>query len=222
LEGKKYSLFFFVELSMKTKYIFILAWSLFILACQDGQLVEEELPSGLLVKYHVDQETGEKEGEYLLMTPEGEVIEKSHYVNGQLQGQRTIYTDSGTVEMVELYEAGMLEGEYKGYYPSGEVKYEGTYVNNKMKGVWTYYYESGAIKEKVAFEDNLENGPFEEYDPDGTLRAKGHYLEGDNEHGILYLYSEEGEPQRVMDCKMGVCITQWTPDSTEVNFNDFQ
>lgn len=207
---------------MKMKYILFLALVISFIACEQTQIVEKELPSGLIVKYHADVESGEKEGEYLLMTAEGEIIERSNYENGQLQGQRTIYTDSGTVEIVELYDAGKLDGEYKGYYPSGELKYEGAYVKDTMKGVWTYYYESGAIEEKVAFENNLENGPFEEYDPDGTLRAKGQYLDGDNEHGILYLYDEEGNPQRVMDCKKGVCITQWTPDSTEVNFDDFQ
>ncbi len=190
-------------------------------ACNQDKTVKKELPSGLIVEYEENVD-GEKNGQYLLMTPDEDTLEKSYYVNDLLQGTRTIYTDSGTVEMVELYEKGKLQGDYKGYYPSGTLKYKGKYNSGEMKGVWTFYYETGDIKEKVTYDQNEENGPFSEYDESGTLRAKGKYLNGDNENGLLYLYDDKGAPARVMDCDMGVCITQWTPDSTEVSFDDFK
>jgi antitoxin component YwqK of YwqJK toxin-antitoxin module len=89
-----------------------------------------------------------------------------------------------------------------------------------MSGLWTYYYASGEVKEKVHYEHNFENGPFEEYYPDGTIKAKGNYLVGDNEDGLLFLYDESGDPERVMECDSGICRTQWTPDSTEIDFDE--
>jgi antitoxin component YwqK of YwqJK toxin-antitoxin module len=206
---------------MKYRFIITLGCIVFALACQQKELVTEELPSGLLIQYEVNDE-GEKHGEYVLLSSENDTLEHSYYENDELDGIRTLFSDSGAIEIVEKYEKGKLEGVYKGFYPSGALKYEGIYSQNEMKGLWTFYYESGNVKEKVNYLNNEENGPFLEYDDDGTLRAKGEYIDGDNEHGLLYLYDEDGAPARVMKCDRGVCITKWTPDSTEVHFNDFK
>lgn len=206
---------------MKYRLFIALGCMVFALACQQEEIVTEELPSGLLIQYEVN-EVDEKHGEYVLLTSEKDTLEHSYYQKGQLEGIRTLFTDSGTIDIVEKYEKGRLQGVYKGFYPSGALKYKGIYDQDEMKGLWTFYYESGNVKEKVTYLNNEENGPFLEYDEEGTLRAKGQYLDGDNEHGLLYLYGEDGEPARVMKCDRGVCITQWTPDSTEVNFDDFK
>jgi antitoxin component YwqK of YwqJK toxin-antitoxin module len=191
------------------------------LSCGDTQVKENTMPSGLIEKIEVKKENGERDGNYILTTADGTIIEKSMYEDGKLEGTRTLFSDSGQIEQEEIYKNGILEGEFKSYYKDGVLKSVGKYVNNKMAGKWTYYYPSGDIKEEVHFQNNEENGPFVEYDPDGTLRARGNYANGDNEDGILYLYDGNGNPARVMKCDTGICITQWTPDSTEVSFDDF-
>lgn len=70
--------------------------------------------------------------------------------------------------------------------------------------------------EEVMFADNEENGPFTEYHKNGSLKAEGNYLNGDNEHGLLKLYNEEGELVRKMQCDSGICQTTWvSPDLNE-------
>lgn len=188
--------------------------------CQSNQTVEEELPSGLIKRYEMDAESGKKTGKYLLLKPDGTVLEESRYADDLLEGKRVLYNNKGEKDREEFYDSGELQGIYKGFYPSGELKFEGEYRDNEMSGLWTYYYESGEVKEKVHYEHNFEDGPFEEYYPDGTIKAKGNYLVGDNEDGLLFLYDESGAPKRVMECDSGICRTQWTPDSTEIDFDE--
>lgn len=202
--------------------LFLFTTILFVFfSCSDTEVKEKTMPSGLVEQVEVKKDNGQRHGQYVLKTAGGDIIEKSRYENGRLEGIRRLFSDSGQVEQEERYKKGVLQGEFKTFYKDGALKSVGKYVNNKMTGKWTYYYPSGDIKEEVHFQDNEENGPFVEYDPDGTLRARGNYANGDNEDGILYLYDGKGNPARVMKCDTGICITQWTPDSTEVRFDDF-
>ena len=51
-----------------------------------------------------------------------------------------------------------------------------------------------------------------EYFRNGNLEAEGTYRNGDNEHGLLKLYNEEGELIKTMNCEDGVCRTVWKKD----------
>ena len=86
---------------------------------------------------------------------------------------------------------------------------EGVYINNQIEGVWFKYYPTGELMEEVHFSKNLENGPFKEYYKNGQLSVEGHYKDGDNEHGELKFYSEDGAHIKTMDCDRGMCRTIW-------------
>jgi antitoxin component YwqK of YwqJK toxin-antitoxin module len=83
------------------------------------------------------------------------------------------------------------------------------YKDGAMEGPWKRYYPSGQLMETVQFSNNEENGPFVEYYENGNLKAEGQYYHGDNEHGLLKLYAENGELIRKMECDSGRCRTIW-------------
>jgi antitoxin component YwqK of YwqJK toxin-antitoxin module len=109
-----------------------------------------------------------------------------------------------------------VHGPYKAYYPSGSLKVEAQYVDNGIEGDFIAYYESGQIKEKLVFEKNEENGPFIEYHKNGQVKWKGAYLNGDQEHGIIEAFDENGELIKKMDCDRGVCKTIWKKEGAEI------
>ena len=49
----------------------------------------------------------------------------------------------------------------------------------------------------------------------GKTKATGTYLEGDNEHGELKLFDENGELTKKMNCNRGACRTTWTKEANE-------
>lgn len=187
--------------------------------CRSTELITVRNDEGVVIEeYSVNKETQERQGEYKAYDDKGKLIEAASYKDGQLQGIRTVYFEDGKTQAIENYEGGEFEGAWIGYYKTGAIELEGNYVNNEMTGIWKRFYPDGKLMEEVSFSENNENGPFKEYYPDGKLKAEGNYLDGDNEHGELKLYDEEGNLERIMDCDRGRCITrknQENEDRTE-------
>lgn len=157
---------------------------------------------------------GVREGRYQRFNAEGVLVEEAFYRNDTLHGNRILFYDTGDTLSVEHYNMGSFEGEFRQYYENGQLQLHGPYVENEMSGKWRQYYETGEIMEIVTFSGNQENGPFVEYYRNGNLKAEGAYLSGDNEHGLLKLYNEEGKLVRKMNCEEGVCRTIWTPEES--------
>lgn len=171
--------------------------------------------------YAVLRETGNKDGEYQRFSEAGTLVESAWYKDGTMDGERKLFYENGKVEVIEHYHEGTFEGPYKYYYENGNLELEGNYVKGAMKGTWKHYYPEGQLEEKVEFENNEENGPFVEYYRNGNLKAEGSYYSGDNEHGLLKLYDEDGKLYRKMECDSGICHTTWLrADSTKTNIGE--
>lgn len=184
-------------------------------ACSPAYENKEETDAlGYRTVWLEDPETGLRQGETKEYDPQGNLLAEALYVDGVLDGKRIIYYPNGTVQREESYRAGAYEGAYVAYDSSGAVAFRGQYVDGAMNKAWSYFYPNGALKEVVTFVDNEENGPFREWYPNGKPKASGSYLDGDDEDGVLHLYAESGELERVMNCEAGICATAWTPDST--------
>lgn len=173
----------------------------------DLEQVEKTDPYGNTERYTRRQSDYAKEGRYELISPEGHTLETAAYRNDTLHGTRVLYYETGDTQIVEQYVAGRFAGPYRAFYPDGELELEGQYIANAMEGIWKRYYENGQVMEEVQFQDNAENGPFKEYYENGNLKAEGYYKDGDNEHGMLKLYNEQGELDKLMNCQHGVCRT---------------
>lgn len=189
----------------------ILGFLYLVAGCNAGlETVEKKDAEGNLVERFQRRKTDfAREGLYEQFFPDGSRIEVASYRNDTLDGQRTLYYENGQLQYTENYDMGQFHGPYRAYYPSGQLKLEQQYFNNRLEGESRAWYENGQLKEVVQFEQNQENGPFREYYPNGQLKAEGTYLEGDNEHGELKLYDEDGTLVRVMQCDRGICRTTW-------------
>lgn len=202
------------QLSLLVVFYFIL---LSLTSCRNDNLSKVEIKNtdGVIVEeYSIRRTDSVKTGIYKQFYDSGELYETGNYKEGILEGIRKLYYISGNLKTEETYKSGHFDGLWKGYYENGNLKLEGYYVNNSMEGEWKGYYENGELKEVVTFSNNLENGPFIEYYPNANIKAKGHYYEGDQEHGELLLYNEEGVLVKKMSCEIGVCRTTWTIKDT--------
>lgn len=193
------------------KRIFLFSITLLLLySCQSNIKVEEAYPNGKIFKeYFKDKKTDKISGLYKVYYENGTILEESHYVDGLPNGKRMLFDEDGKQQVIEHYVNGQFEGNYQSFYPNGQVEQDGQYVDGAMEGKWKKFYENGQLEEEVQFTENEENGAFVEWYPNGNLKAEGSYLDGDNEHGELKMYNEQGVLQRKMDCVKGICKTSW-------------
>lgn len=201
------------------KYSFVLGLVLLLLgACGKSaslESVEQTDAYGYVEKFSRTQDSYARQGLYQKYTENGVLVEEANYTNDTLNGTRVLYYESGDTQIVENYDMGTFNGLYEVYHKSGGVDQRGTYQNNEMIGKWRRFYPNGQLMEEVSFENNEENGPFIEYYENGKLKAEGSYLNGDNEHGELKLYNENGELIRKMNCENGICRTFWKAEGIE-------
>lgn len=196
---------------MPMKTSLLLTLCLLAAACNtDIETVTEQDEYGRTVRYERRKTDFARQGEYRVTDAQGNLLEVAQYRADTLHGVRVLLEPSGDTSVVEHYQNGRFEGDYRTYHPNGKLRQQGRYVGNAMTGTWRTYYEDGTLKEEVAFEENEENGPFKEYHPNGKLAAEGSYANGDNEHGELKLYDENGALRRTMQCNHGRCTTTWT------------
>lgn len=185
---------------------------LFASCGSDIEVVEVKDAEGAFTEtYQRLKKTGQKEGFYRMTSDDGLLIEEANFIRDTLNGTRKIYDELGKIQIEETYDLGLFSGPYKTYYPDGKVELEGFYENNETAGIWKKYYPGGQLMEEVSFAKNMENGPFKEYHENGKLKTVGTYLDGDNEHGELLKYDENGDIVQKMDCQRGICKTTWTP-----------
>jgi antitoxin component YwqK of YwqJK toxin-antitoxin module len=197
--------------------IFFLIFLLILVACNSKtKVIEIRNDEGQVIeKYEENIKTKKKDGFSELYNPDGSLLEKASYKDGQLDGIRTLFYSNGKTEALENYENGVFKGNYQAFYQNGQLELEGKYTNGMMNGEWKRFYDSGELMELVNFVENEENGPFIEYYKNGKLKAEGAYLDGDNEHGELKLYNEKGDLIKKMNCNKGICRTSWTKETED-------
>lgn len=200
------------------KHIWIVTAAVLLLATGCKSKVEqvENVDSyGYTERYQRSKDDFARQGLYQKFDEQGRLMEEATYENDTLSGLRVLYFEKGDTQIVETYRQGIFDGPYRSYYESGQLNLSGQYEANEMTGDWDRYYKNGQLMERVRFKDNAENGPFIEYHENGNLKAEGAYLNGDNEHGLLKLYDEQGELKRKMNCEQGICRTIWKREGEE-------
>jgi len=95
-------------------------------------------------------EKGELNGEKLVYYENGQLAEKSNFVNGKQEGPSTVFSEKGVVIKEFLYENDELHGMSRYYNNSGQLVAEGAYKRGQKHGVWKYY-EDGKLKEEKNF-----------------------------------------------------------------------
>ncbi|MBX2870523.1 MAG: toxin-antitoxin system YwqK family antitoxin [Saprospiraceae bacterium] len=202
----------------------LVLWS-FLLSCSSDS--GSGLPEGLEIVERTDAydnierysrrvDNYAKEGQFMRIDPDGNMIELANYQNDTLQGPRIMFAENGDTIVLENYQNGIFDGEYRSYYEGNILELVGSYTANYMEGEWKRYYKNGQLMEVVGFSDNEENGPFIEYHENGNLKAEGFYRNGDHEHGLLKLYDEAGELEKTMNCENGICRTVWSKEGGAV------
>ena len=110
---------------------------------------------GILSTENYDDK-GILQGEKTVYYENGQIAEKSIYVNGEIDGTSMWYSPNGKVLKEFTYRTGELHGIAKYYDIKGVMLAEGIYRNDKKHGIWKYY-ENGEFKEEKDFTSYSKN-----------------------------------------------------------------
>lgn len=91
---------------------------------------------------------GEMHGEKLVYYENGQLAEKSNFVNGKQEGLSTWYSEKAVVLKEFLYENDELHGLSKYYDNKGQLIAEGAYKRGQKHGIWKYYTDGKLTEEK--------------------------------------------------------------------------
>ncbi len=200
-----------------TRFIFLIGIGILLLSslwnCGDPNATEPVTTKNdtteVVAIYHVLKGTDIRHGPYEEKDFQGRLLEQSNYSHGKLQGEQKLY-NKGVLYSIAHYSDGVINGLYTSYHLGTDKPYViGNYKNGVMEGKWKTYTRQGKLKEIVTFKNNEENGPFAEFYPNGKIKAEGNYINGDNEQGLLLMYTPNGVLYKKMQCENGVCHTIW-------------
>lgn len=91
---------------------------------------------------------GELNGEKLVYYENGQVAEKSNFINGKQEGLSIWYSEKAVVLKEFLYENDELHGLSIYYDSNGQLIAEGVYKRGQKHGVWKYYIDGKLTEEK--------------------------------------------------------------------------
>ena len=118
---------------------------------------------------------GREIGQWTCEHSNGKIKTQGIYEKGKREGPWTWWREDGTKETVEDYRGGKLYGHCTDWYRNGQKSLEKIYI-------------SGSLRSAVVWL------------PDGTKCAKTNLMEGS---GVMYLYGDDGNPQRYLRFKNG-------------------
>ena len=102
----------------------------------------------------------------------GSVCEKVNFIDGERNGENVLYTESGQVLMLRVFDSGLLEGKCSTFYASKTqgrdddefiVKSTCNYESGKKDGYEIDYYKTGEKKRETFYQNGIKIGKTKYY-----------------------------------------------------------
>jgi antitoxin component YwqK of YwqJK toxin-antitoxin module len=130
-------------------------------------------------------------GKYNLIYPNGQIMARGNYVNGDFDGPYKTYFFDGSVESSVFYNKGLKDSTYSSFYYGGAKNKEGHYKYGNKSGIWKFYNEEGKLNSTEEYANDMMNGKRIYYFPNGNKDFVSIYKD-DLLDGIAEKYDPEG------------------------------
>jgi antitoxin component YwqK of YwqJK toxin-antitoxin module len=198
----------------------------------DGKITQAYIynDNGLLLSEGIVDESGNFNGKWKDLYPDGQVQAEGAYTDNRRTGLWKFYNISSKVEQTGYYNNGRPDGLWKWYYDNGAILREEEYFQGQRDGAYTEYSETGDIVGQGQYSDgerngdwkfkagdNMEEGKYiiglkdglwKSYYSDRKLRFKGNFIQG-NPDGQQLFYYENGKLKEEQFYRMGIRQRTW-------------
>lgn len=160
------------------------------------------------------------------------------FINGKVEGLRTIYYQNGKLLVENNYKNGLENGLDKEYYKDGSLQQKGEFVNGKEEGMWEDYYPNGQVKLRSFYKNGEVVDTATKFYSNGKVKEKvfikdGKVMPDPNLKKIneLMVKSEESDKEEDYKSAIKYCSKAIELDSTfadayfskgTIELNDFQ
>lgn len=119
-------------------------------------------------------------GNFIEYYEDGKTVKGKGFLNeGRLEGDRTMYYESGKLMMERKYNSADSTAQTVEYYENGNIKQKGQYIAGKEDGTWKTYHENGNLQALMTFAKGQKQGDYFEYSEDGNLKAQYYFSNGE-------------------------------------------
>lgn len=132
---------------------------------------------------NVRDELRRRQGPWSFYNGEGDLLNRTEYVNDKKEGLSVIYYPGGgpnpeKVREETYYFAGKKDSVSVKKYLSGQTQVEGSYDMGRKDGKWTAYYEDGQIKYEGTYKKGKREGEWKWFNRKGVLIKTTNYVNG--------------------------------------------
>ena len=113
-----------------------------------GKWVYYHKNSDKIMTAEIYDDKGVLQGERLVYYDNGQLAEKTTYIDGKIEGLSEVYSLKGVVLKTFIYENNELHGVSKAFNGKGELLSEGQFKRGKKTGVWKFYENNKLIEQK--------------------------------------------------------------------------
>ncbi|MFT5182885.1 MAG: antitoxin component YwqK of YwqJK toxin-antitoxin module [Flavobacteriales bacterium] len=157
---------------------------------QQGNIVNSHIYQGNVKSGEgIVDPAGDKQGNWKLLYPTGELRAQGQYINGLKSGEWKYFYASSKIEQIGNYKEGNPHGDWKWYYETGAVLRQERFRKGKEDGLMVEYSEDGNELVKGEFIDGLRTGPWLYTVNDHT--EEGEYLDGEKNGNWIYMYDNK-------------------------------
>lgn len=107
------------------------------------------------------------------------IIIEFYVVDGWKQGEYTLLTLDGNFAVKGFMNKNKNDGNWKYYYENGQLECTGDFDNDEPTGKWTWFYKNGLIKSEGTFIKGKADGRWLKYNEDGFTCRIINYRLGD-------------------------------------------
>lgn len=144
------------------RFFLFLSFCILLLACEQVKKKEIFHKNGTLAEsydYTLNSAGQEvPEGDRLVYNEQGQLIEKSRYLDGLLMGLFLKYYPGGSKRSETNYIGGLKEGPEKTWFENGKVESEREWRQDKKEGIEVLYHPDGTKRTEILYEKGVKTG----------------------------------------------------------------
>ncbi|MBP9854040.1 MAG: DUF1266 domain-containing protein [Candidatus Omnitrophica bacterium] len=144
------------------------------------------------LKEEWDTVNGNVEGKRRSFYESGEIMAAKEYKNNQFHGYSKAFFKNGKLQGEEQYSNGLKSGHVLSFSETGQLLSDIVYANGQLYGESVWYHPDGKLKAKESYKADLKHGKFETYNEKGQLESRAIYKDGLLD-GMSSLYFPTGE-----------------------------
>lgn len=163
-----------LQLSLQEDFVPLLIPANPILGEQlQGHIIKMDLSGGQYLEKH-----GKRHGQALLLYADGSKKMECFYLDGDLHGPSSFFSEKGALLSKSWFWHGKQEGKCLWYYPSGQLYSIQRYREGQWHLLQEYFWESGQVKSCIPYKNGKLEGEVRLYDAKGKLERSIHFKNG--------------------------------------------